>query len=344
MANDKAPPMSNEADYDLPEGAKPLKTWSYLAENKRRPSEYEVVSTRLFYNRDDPDRPWTIGLNQPLNVWYKKYANGSPLSHDAWDDFRDPDQMTYRTYTVIQDGQENYVDGLIEHNAGIGDDKDYPDEWTQTLASLYAPSRYPLHTVQMASSYLFHMAPASTIGICSAFQASDQLRWVSRTAYRTVELANHRPGFGFNENERAHWEDDDAWQGFRELMEKILVARDWGETFTSLCLVAKPAIDETIFRQLGNTAKAQGDSLLSLLAEAALRDCDRSRRWAGELVRFLQEKDGNQKHLDDWVAKWVPLADAAIESFCAALPDSEGAGDAAKRDTQIFRKSLGLGA
>ncbi len=342
MADDKVPPMSNQADFDLPEGAKPLKTWSYLSGDRRRPSEYEVVSTRLFYNRDDPERPWTIGLNQPLNVWYKKYANGSPLAHDDFEAFRDPDQMTYRAYTVIQDGQESYVDGLLEHNAGLGDDTQYPDDWANILASLYAPGRYLLHTVQMSSSYLFHMAPASTIGICSSFQASDQLRWVSRIAYRTVELANSRPGFGFNENERVHWENDEAWQGFRELMEKVLVAYDWGETFVACNLIAKPVIDETFFRQFGNVARANGDTLLGLLGEAALRDSDRSRRWAGELVRFLQEKEGNQNHLDKWVAKWLPLANQAVDAFCAALPDGEPAAEAAKRDAKNFRKGLGL--
>jgi toluene monooxygenase system protein E len=339
----KEPTMSNKADYDPPEGVKPLKTWSYLSKSKRVPSEYEVVSTRLTYHRDDPKRPWNVGLNEPINVWYRKYGIDCPLKHDDWEAFRDPDEVTYRAYNTIQDGQENYVDGLLEHYAKLGDDKVYPEEWVKILAGLYAPGRYLLHAAQMASSYLFIIAPSSPIGLCSSFQAADQLRWVQRVAYRTVELANNRPGFGFNEAERQHWEEDAAWQGFRELMEKVLVTYDWGECFTSLCLVAKPAIDEAFFRQFGHVARSRQDTLLGLLAEAALRDGDRSRRWVGALVRFLQEKDGNQKHLDAWVAKWTPLADKAIDAFCAALPDGEAAAEAAKGETRNFRSGLGLG-
>ena len=339
---DNEHPMSNKADYDWPAGAKPLKTWSYLSKSKRAPSEYEVVTPRLFYNRDDPARPWTIGLNEPLNVWYRKYGNGSPLQHDDWEAFRDPDEMTYRAYNIIQDGQENYVDGLLDHYAELGDDKEYPEEWVKILARLYTPGRYLLHTVQMASSYLFIIAPSSTIGICSAFQAADQLRWISRIAYRTVELAKARSGFGLNEDERGHWEKDEAWQGFRELMERVLVTYDWGECFASLSLVAKPAVDETFFRQFGHVARGQRDTLFGLLAEAALRDSDRSRRWACDLVRFLRDKEGNHEQLKEWIAKWEPLADKAIDAFCAALPDGPSAAEAAKRATKTFRAGLDL--
>ncbi len=38
--------------------SKPLKTWSYLTSgNRRRPSEYEVVSTGLHYHTLDQDKP-----------------------------------------------------------------------------------------------------------------------------------------------------------------------------------------------------------------------------------------------------------------------------------------------
>lgn len=338
----KEPTMSNKADFDPPEGLKPLKTWSHLAGKRRKPSEYEVVTPRLQYSTDNPDLPWMIGPNETLNVWYRKYRNACPLKHDDWDAFRDPDQMIYRNYTVIQDGQEHYVDGLLEEHRDIDHDEGLSEDWVEVLTKLYTPGRYLVHTVQMASAYLFIIAPASTISVCTMFQSSDQFRWVSHIAYRTAELVEHRPGKGFGKDERRCWEEDGAWQGFRELMERILVAYDWGETFTALNLVAKVAIDEAFLRQFGNAARRNGDALLALMADAQLRDSDRSRRWTKALVEMLLEKDGNKKVLEDWIGKWVPLGDQAIDAFCAALPDVPEAAEEAKRAATAFRSGLGL--
>src|SRR6266700_7731654 len=92
--------------------SRPLKTWSHLAKSKRRPTEYETVSTNLLWSTRDPKAPWTLGPDIALSKWYLKYRNKSGLAHPDWDGFRDPDQMIYRTYNTIQDGQEAYVDGL----------------------------------------------------------------------------------------------------------------------------------------------------------------------------------------------------------------------------------------
>jgi toluene monooxygenase system protein E len=94
--------------------SKPLKTWSYLSGGRRRPSEYEVVSVGLHYHTIDPSNPWELDPNIPMAEWYRKYCQGSPLKHDDWNAFRDPDEMIYRTYNILQDGQENYVMGLFE--------------------------------------------------------------------------------------------------------------------------------------------------------------------------------------------------------------------------------------
>ena len=88
-----------------------------------------------------------------------------------------------------------------------------------------------------------------------AFQAADSLRWLSHTAYRTKELSLTFQGHGFGRDERKYWEEDAAWQGFRELMEKLLTAWDWGECFVALNLVAKPAVEEATLRILGESAR-----------------------------------------------------------------------------------------
>jgi toluene monooxygenase system protein E len=332
--------MAEEAVAPTP--LKPLKTWSHLAGNRKRPSEYDVVSVRMHYRNSNTEATYEQSPDSPWNKWYEQYCYGSPLKHDDWDTFRDPDEFIYRTYNIIQDGQEVHVNSMFEQFAEREHDVALEKDWVETLAKLYTPSRYPFHALQMASAYIMQIAPASTITNCAIFQTSDSLRWLTHTAYRTRELANNHPGAGFGENERNIWENDPVWQGFRELLEKALVAWDWGEAFVAINLVAKPAIEEALLVQLGKAGRENGDTLLGLLTQAQMLDAQRHRRWATALVEMALTQEGNKEVLEGWIAKWQPLADKAVDAYCAAIPDRPNAAKDAKAAAATFRKSLGL--
>ncbi len=322
----------------------PLKTWSHLVRDRRRPTEYEIVSTNMLWSMSDEKAPWAMGPQVPMTKWYVKYRNESPLKHSNWDGFRDPDQLVYRTYNMLQDGQESFVDGLLDDHDKNDHDMGLALPWCEALAHVYTPSRYLVHTVQMSSAYLATMAPASTIENCFIFQSADQLRWLSRVAYRTAELSTAYPDGGFNRDERAHWEDAPAWQGFRELMERGLTAWDWAEQFVMLNLVAKPAIDEAFLRQFGALGRRNGDSLTALLLDAQLVDSDRSRRWTKALIDYAMTENeaGNRKVVENWLKTWVPLGDTAIDALCGAFDPGGAAAIAAKNDARAFRASLGF--
>ncbi len=298
--------------------SKPLRTWSHLAGNRRRPTEYEIVSTNLLWT-DWGDKPFAMGRTLPLSKWMAQYRNASPLRHADWDAFRDPDQLIYRNYNTIQDGQEAYVDGLLLDHSKNDHDSGLPAGWVAQLARLYTPARYLLHAAQMGSNYLVTVAPSSTVMNCFIFQAGDQLRWLSRIAYRTAELRKAFPNEGFGAGERGHWETDPAWQGFRELVEKALTTWDWAEAFIALNLVVKPAIDSALLSGLAQTGRAHGDSLTGVLCDAQLIDSERGRRWTAALLDFARQTEGNAEVIDQWVAKWTPLGDAAISAYCDAL-------------------------
>lgn len=321
---------------------KPLKTWSHLAKRRRKPSEYEIVSVNILYNTRKGCAPYDLDPNMAMNQWYKLNRDQSPLQHDDWNAFRDPDELVYRTYNMLQDGQETYIHGLFNQFNEREHDKALDPVWAGTLARLYTPARYLFHTLQMASAYVQQMSPASTITNCAAFQAADSLRWLSHTAYRTKELSLTFTDKGFGTDERTYWETDPAWQGFRELMEKVLTAWDWGEAFVALNLVAKPAIEETLLRKLGEAARHNGDTLLGMLTDNQLMDAARHRRWTTALVKMTFEKAGNAEAIKQWIEKWEPLADQAIDAFCAALPEVPNAAADAKSATRDFRRSLTL--
>lgn len=320
----------------------PLKTWSHLAGQRRRPSEYEIVSTGLLWHARGEATPFELEGAEFMNEWYTKYRDSSPITHDNWDSFRDPDEMVYRTYNILQDGQEAYVDGLLDQYDREGHDADLADSWLDILEMFYTPGRYLIHTTQMASAYLMHASPASPICNCAAFQAADALRWVSRTAYRTASLAKAHPDRGFGTGERSQWENAAAWQGYRELMERVLATYDWAEAFLALNLVALPAIHEGFYRQFGLSARRNGDTLFALMTEAALRDADRSLRWSQALVRMMQESDSNQAQLAEWLEKWASYGISAVTAFATELPDNPDAVASATSAVMEFHQGLSL--
>lgn len=323
-----------------PEVLKPLKTWSHLAGRRRKPSEYEIVSTNLHFSTDNPDAPFELDPNFEMARWFKQHRNASPLQHPDWNAFRDPDEMVYRTYNMQQDGQETYVLGLFDQFSARGHDAMLESTWAGSLARLYTPGRYLFHALQMGSAYLTQMAPASTISNCATYQTADSLRWLTHTAYRTRELATAFPDIGFDRDERGYWEKDPAWQGWRKLVERALVAWDWGESFVALNLVTRPAVEEAVLRGLGHAARHSNDTLLGLLTDAQLADSQRHRRWATELVRIAREQPNNRDVIAGWMRKWEPLADEAIDAYCGALPDGRSAAARARDAARAFRESL----
>ncbi|MGH8596271.1 MAG: toluene monooxygenase [Gammaproteobacteria bacterium] len=320
-----------------PATTKQLKTWQHLQGQKRKPTEYEIVSVNYHYpnlNAGQAHYFESIAKDAPLNQWYTEYLDSSPLRHPNWADFRDPDETTYRSYNVVQDGQEKYVEELFDRFNADGHDFALTPAWVNTLARLYTPARYVFHALQMDSAYGASITPTSQVSICFALQAADCLRWLSHIAYRTAELALHCPDAGFNANELARWQTDPAWQGFREMQEKCLSTYDWGEHFVALNLVAKPAVEEAILRQMSRAARAANDMLLALVIESEWKDVERHRRWTLALVRFILQEPANRAHVARWIDKWTPLADAAIEAYCNTL----GApADAAREATRQFR-------
>lgn len=296
------------------ETLQPLKTWSHLAGQRKRPSEYEIVSVKTLFTTGDPDAALELSPDLPMNRWVKRYRSESRLQHDDWDAFRDPDSVVYRTYCTQRDKDEVYVDGLLSQHNDLGHDAKLSPQWVAQLGAMYTPLRYLLHTGQMAAAYLVTMAPASTVANCAVFQMADQFRWVSRVAYRTAELRKAWPDAGFGRDERSHWENDPAWQGFRELMERLLATYDWGEAIIALNHSAMPAIDQAL-RELGGRADAHGDALTRFLVETQLADGQRRDRWTQAFTTFVETEPGNAAYVKEVVTRWGPLAENAVRRY-----------------------------
>jgi toluene monooxygenase system protein E len=289
-----------------------LKTWSSLGQLGRIPSEYEIVTHDLNYTTR-PDRTSALESNPTTaaNMWFLTYRDKSPLRADDWRGFRDPDRLTYRTYVTMQDEQETVVERVLDEYGLAGHDALLPGRWVECLATLFTPTRFPVHALQMCTAYLGQMAPASYITNCAVFGAGDLLRRVSLVAYRTRQLADATSS-SIGRAERAMWERNQAWQPAREALEKLLTAYDWGECFTAMNLVLRPTLDQILLRQLATAAHDNGDELTWLLLGNLAADADRCTRWSLALAQYaIQQRAGNRDVLQRWITRWTPRAEAA---------------------------------
>jgi toluene monooxygenase system protein E len=327
------------------------KTWTLFPE-RRKPSEYEVVTHGFHYHFRREPAPFELDPNTPINRWYLKYREGSPFQVEDWEGLRDPDRLTYRAYTQRQRERELYLDNLIDEFERNDHYAKLSSEWVGLLERLYVPSRFSGHVLQMVAYYVSQMAPSSYITNAFYFQGANEMRRIQRGAYLTKALSlDHSPELANGQKTRQIWEEDAHWQPMRELLEKLLIAYDWGEAFAALNLVVKPTYDALFNTQLAALARQNGDELLALMADDFELDSQWSRRFTSALVDYaVAHRAENRDLLQEWVEKWSPPAQQAVTGLAPLFAEAphplepEAVIQAVAQQVQSFRSECGLAA
>ncbi len=325
---------------DRPPGRK---TYTRLATGRRIPTEYELMSTDLHYNHP---RRFELPASNPVVDWYYRNREGSSLQARDWDQFADPRSTTYRIYTQLQDGREDVVDGLLREIDETEYDARLDDEWVRFLDRWYSPLRFPVHGLQMLAAYVAQMAPSSRITNCASFQMGDEMRRVQRIAYRTVQLAGPPFDDEAAARQRAAWEEAASFQPLRELIERALVAYDWGESFIVTNAVIKPRIDRLVNQDIAGTlATANGDPILTSVHFSLDEDAHWHREWTAALIRHIvDDNTANAEVVSGWIEKWSPLASEALEAFASVTAEAPVPSDpsvVAARITDEVSRELG---
>jgi toluene monooxygenase system protein E len=290
------------------------KTYWHLLQQRRMPTEYEIVTSKLLCYTGEGFTGKRFELDVPLLDWYKRFQQDSPLNCTSWENFRDPRETTYTKYTEIQRDKEIFVDGILEEIDSSGYDGRLSPCWLHVLSRVVAPLRYPGHGLQMLASYVGQMAPSGRIVITATLQAGDEMRRVQRIAYRVRQLQHVYSGFA--SDSKARWQTDPLWQPLRIAIEKLLICYDWGESFVGLNLVLKPLIDEIFMNHLSNLALREGDHLLGQVFYSLNEDCRWHREWTQALIRMvIEDNSQNRGTIQAWIEKWHPVATRALQAF-----------------------------
>src|SRR6201997_5129272 len=149
------------------------KTYWHLAPQRRMPTEYEIVTSKLLCYTGEGFTGKRFELDVPLKDWYAQYQEGSPLKCSSWEKFHDPRETTYTRYTELQMEKEIFVDGLLEEIETTDYDARISQPWLQIVSRMVAPFRYPGHSLGMIAAYFGQMAPSGRLTIVGALQAAD---------------------------------------------------------------------------------------------------------------------------------------------------------------------------
>jgi toluene monooxygenase system protein E len=288
------------------------KTYWHLLDAKRRPSVYEIASSRLHYYP-----ALGFAVDTPIQTWYEKYQFGSAFQGIDLEAFADPRKTTYTSYTRLQSERETYLNGVLDA-ASSADDAALGTSWLQPLARVFAPLRYPCHALMMMAAYLASMAPGSRVTIAAAFQAADEIRRVHGLARRLHQLRRAHPGLG--QDARAVWLEDSAWQGLRRIIERTLVVYDWSECFVTVNLALKPTFDHLFVHALAACARGSADTATAQLLGSMEQDARWHGAWSRELLRVvLEQAPSCRTAVLDWLRRYTPELDDAIAPIAAIV-------------------------
>jgi toluene monooxygenase system protein E len=283
-----------------------LKTYSHLAEQRRIPSEYEIVTTRLLYH---PRRGFEV--RTPGGDWFARHQAASALQCADWEAFRDPRETTYTSYTALQSARESFVDGILRSIEEQAYDGTLPGAWKKELAPLLSALRFPFHGLQMVAAYAGSLAPSGRIAIAFLLQSADEMRKIQRLAYRIAQLEPSAPGAAAAG--RSLWQDGPELQPLRKLVEELLVTYDWSEAWVALNLAVKPVLDDALTVGLAARARAAGDPLLAEILGSLREDALWQREWTRSLVSLLEaDRPGNGAFIRDCSAAWLGRAREAV--------------------------------
>src|ERR1700749_3899143 len=294
------------------------KTYWHLLPERRMPTEYEIVTSKLLCYTGEGFTGKRFELDVPLKDWYRRYQEESPLLCSSWEKFRDPRETTYTKYTELQRDKEIFVDGILDEIELTGYDAHLRPAWLHMFARVVAPLRYTGHGFQMIASYIGQMAPSGRVTIVAALQSADEMRRIQRIAYRIRQLQQTYPGFA--EDSRHLWQADLIWQPLREVVEKLLVTYDWAESFVGLNLVLKPIIDELFMKHVSDFALVEDDYLLGQIFYSLNEDSQWHRQWSGSLVQMVIEDNiANKDTIQAWIHTWYPFGARAALAVADAL-------------------------
>jgi len=310
----------------------PPRDFTYINSVRRKPSEYEAVNLHC-----QPDARGGWDIDPGLVVENNRIAwelSSTKLDHPDWYAFRDPAQLWQRSYVKLQAEQERSIERTCEDAIAGGALADLDETWArEILGGHYRVWSFVEWGLFRAAFTSARETLSDSLSAVFTFEAFDRLRHAQDVVWWMLALEKAVPGFS-DAGAKEQWLEAEHYQPMRRMVEEIMHATDdWAEVAVVVNLVFDPIVGEVaLSRLVGRLAGPHGDSVTPMIVRTAERDRRRNQAWTRELVRMLTADDvpaaaENSAVIEEWLAKWTPLAIAAAEPLATVyerIPKTTG--------------------
>lgn len=310
---------------------------------RRRPNVYDEITSHVQWGETFRGRFPELPSQGAYYHFPEEYKLGywdpskTKWSSDDWEAFRDPSQLTYRSYHEVQFERENSLSAVLEAARRTTALTDVDDEWLHALRSFFGALRFAEWGVSMACQYVSRFAISAAITNCALLQSFDELRHTQRIAEWTRDLETVHGGFA---DYRKHWMEAPTFQPLREYLEHVCVTKDWGEVVLATNIVLEPLLQPVQHALLSNVGHAHRDAVLPHFSYSLQLDEQRHWGWGRALAQMLHADEHNVARTQEWIDAWYPKAERAVAAFGAVFDALDGrevfetAFDAAKEEVR----------
>lgn len=292
------------------------RTFQYVRPRAKRATEYEDVTQ---YVQQDASMFAVLG-------WPTRFRGGRPpyadettkLRSSDWWAVRDPSKRFYRSYVANHAAQEQAIDALVDLAQQNGTLAALPDHWVdRVIGPVYGAYACLEWGLFRALSFAQREARSDMITVAAIFNAGDKLRHAHDISLYEIELEEARPNFDTGSGKQA-WLEEPALQGAREVVERLMYLKDWGEVIVATNLVFEPLLGRFIRTHLlGRHASVNGDGVTPILLASADADASMNLEFTKDFVRTMLQDEthggANRTILAEWIDQWGRDITAACE-------------------------------
>ncbi|MFG1622449.1 hypothetical protein [Kribbella sp. NPDC049227] len=317
--------------------------YNYYQPQKRKQSHYEDVTVEV---QPDPrhylTQGWLYGFADgrggypldwtALKAWgsdkpspQRGPGSGGMLVTDwpatGWHEFRDPNEEWELTLYRYNSNVVRQVTQNVEAAKQSKAFEQWNTNWVRFVEQHIGAWMHVDHGLGL---YLYananRRAPTNMHNNAISVNSMHRIRAAQDLALYNLTLSEELEGFDGSAHLET-WKSDPAWQGVRDLAERLTAIDDWCEAIFAANIVFEPLVGELFRSQLvQQAAPRNGDFVTPTVIGAAEYDfAERDLRYTTAMFELLTNDrefaDHNKAIMQDWTSNWVSLALSAARTL-----------------------------